>query len=154
MVSDMSELPEHNCDRRTVRGVLGSRGLRTALIGGSLVDVVMGAGLMICPQALLEVVGMPETLRNVPDFWPRYVGVFLLVLPWFYLLPALTPARYRQNIGGAVYGRTLGCLFYLWCFASTGASWTFLVLSAVNLLFAVYYAAALARLPRSTSTIV
>jgi hypothetical protein len=83
-------------------------------------------------------------------FWPRYAGVFLFVLPAFYLLAALDPNRYRGNINGAVFGRLLGFVFYLtyWMF---GADQRILYAALANLAFAAYYAIALFRLPLTTT---
>jgi hypothetical protein len=147
----MSSPHQRNLDRRVRRGLLDTGSLRVALIVGSLVDLIVGAGMMFWPTQFLELSSMPEVLRDAPDFWPRYVAIFLFVLPWFYLLPALDLARYRGNVAGAVYGRSLGFVFYAMCFALGGGGRVFVVLGVVNLLFAVYYGLALGRIPAPTS---
>lgn len=147
----MTGTPERNHDHGPMRVFLGSTGLRWALVAGSIVDVVMGTGMMIWPKKFLEFAGMPEVLRDAPEFWPRYVAVFLFVLPWFYVLPAFDLSRYRGNIKGAVWGRSLGFAFYLSYYTFCGADRVFLVLGFLNLLFAVYYGMALGRLSSPTT---
>lgn len=147
----MSVTNEPNQDGTLMRSVFGSSALRAALVAGSLLDIVMGTGLIIDSTWLLEFVKMPKGLNDPTEFWPHYVAVFLLVLPWFYLLAARDLARYRGNIWGAVYGRLLGFGFYAICFARRGREGVFLGLAVMNVLFAIYYWLALRRLPAPTS---
>src|SRR4051794_24781684 len=106
VVADMSGAQARKQSRQLISAAFGSSGLRIALVVGSIVDVVTGAGMMICPGQFLALVRMPPMLRAAPEFWPRYVAIFLFVLPWFYMVPALDPdlGRYRGNVLGAVYG--------------------------------------------------
>ena len=113
------------------------RALRISLIAGALVDLSGGIPLLVFPEATARWLG--EAVRFSLDFWPLYAGIFLFVLPIFYCITALDPARLLPNLLGAIAGRTLGALFYGYWYFFRGGSGVFLVLALMNLAFALYY---------------
>jgi hypothetical protein len=140
----MTGAAERNPDDGLKRGLFGSSGLRLALVLGSVLDFVVGLLMMASPETFLNLTHVSPDVGHVAVFWPRYVAVFLFVLPWFYMLPALEVSRYRGNIYGAVYGRFVGFVFYIVYYKRVvGVHPVFPAIGIVNLLFMVYYLLAL-----------
>src|SRR3954464_14037889 len=82
------------------------RALRVFLILGVLVDLTGAFAMRWLSRPLAEWLGVPVPIDN--DFWPRYSAVFLVVVPMFYFIAALDPARYLGNVAGAIVARFLG----------------------------------------------
>ena len=110
--------------------------LRFFLIAGAVVDLLGAIGFRFMPEQLASMMGVP--VPNT-DFWPRYSAVFLFVLPFFYLIAAVNPARYLANAAAAVLARFAGFVFYLAMFLKYDSRKAFLVLASMNLAFAVIY---------------
>ena len=127
------------------RGFFGTTSLRASLALGSVLDLGVGTWMMFRPEAFLALTAVPPELYDAMAFWVRYVAVFLFVLPPFYMLPVLDPG-YVGNVKGAVFGRSLGFMFYLMYCIFGGAHWAFLGVGVVNLALALHYAIALAHL--------
>jgi hypothetical protein len=114
------------------------RALRLFLLLGVLVDVTGAVAMRFLPRLLADWLGVPAPIDN--DFWPRYSAVFLVVVPMFYLIAALDPARYLGNVGGAIVARFLGFTFYMRYFLhQPDAPQAFLWLAIMNLLFVGVY---------------
>ena len=128
------------------RGLFGTTSLRASLALGSVLDLGVGTCMMFRPAAFLAFTAVPLELYDAMAFWVRYVAIFLFVLPAFYMLPVLDPFRYVGNVKGAVFGRSLGFMFYLMYCIFGGAHWVFLGVGFVNLALALYYAIALVHL--------
>lgn len=140
---DANGMSPHSSGAPT-RGLFGTTSLRASLALGILLDLGVGTCMMFRPAAFLALTAVPPELYDAMAFWVRYVAVFLFVLPAFYMLPVLDPFRYVGNVKGAVFGRSLGFMFYLMYCIFGGAHWVFLGVGFVNLALALYYAIALA----------
>jgi hypothetical protein len=136
--------------RPAMRGPFGTTALFWCLIAGAVVDVIGGLYLVLWTNNVLALTGVPEALYSQLAFWPRYVAVFLFVLPVFYSFAAFDPSRYVGNVWGAVFGRVLGASFYVMYWMVGGAAVLFLMAGLMNLAFALYYGLALARSYSST----
>ncbi len=119
------------------------RPMRIALVLGALVDMTGGLPLVFAPEATAQWLGTPVSATQ--HFWPYYSSVFLFVLPCFYLIGAVDPVRHIGIVIGGILGRLMGAAFYAAWFAFhlPERHWPLLVLSILNLLFALYTAGAL-----------
>jgi len=124
------------------------RQLRFGLVLGAMVDVFGGLPLMLAPAFMERFLRLPvpptQTHGNL-QFWPAYAAVFLFVLPVFYVLTAANPQRYLGNVVVSCFGRTMGALFYATYYFQFNGHFPFVILSALNLGFAIYYAWCLIR---------
>lgn len=126
------ELPDHDVVELPVRA------LRISLAVGIAVDLLGAVGMRLMPGEIAGMLGVPAPIDN--DFWPRYSAVFLVVVPIFYLIAALNPARYLANAAGAVAARLLGFIFYLTMFSRDDTRKAFLFLAIMNLALAATHA--------------
>lgn len=117
------------------------RGLRVALVLGAMADLSGALALLIFPAATARWLGIP--VDGLVRFWPMYASVFLFVLPVFYLLGAINPLRNIVIVVGAILGRLAGAAFYGVGAVLLSHHLLFAGLSAMNLVFALYYAGAL-----------
>ena len=113
------------------------RALRWSLILGALVDLSGAIPLLFAPTATARWLGVP--VEGTLDFWPTYASVFLFVLPLVYCFSAINPARTLAMIAVAILGRLMGAIVYGYWWIPLGRPTAFLMLSLMNVAFAVYY---------------
>lgn len=102
-----------------------------------------GAGLLVVPQVLTGLFGLPPP----QDFWPRVVGIALLVFALYYLLAARAEltAFYRFT----VIGRVFQFVLFLGLVFVGGSPLPLMLASAVELASGIWTYFALRSSPRT-----
>ena len=107
------------------------------MLAGALYDFAFALPIMLAPASLAASLGlaMPDQ-----EIYLRFIGVFLLGLPVFYLMPVLHPGRYFGNVVAAAFLRLMGGLFLVAAVFLFGQARPLLLLAAADLAFAgVHY---------------
>jgi hypothetical protein len=124
--------------------------IQYAFVAGGMVDIVGGLPLMLHSSWTARQLDFPVAAEL--RFWPRYAAIFLFVLPFFYFVTAINPERYLPNVGVSVWGRIVGCAFYLWYyvkFPDHRHRKLLLGMALMNAGFALYYGWYLSQVPWS-----
>jgi|SRR5688572_19799867 hypothetical protein len=118
-----------------------SRAART-IVGFGIYMALTGLTLVIAPNVLLELLGLPPTT----EAWLRILGMFMIIVAYYYYRTAVSEAT--EFFRATVHGRTTMALF-LTGLAVTGMTGSVLVLlGLVELAGAVATALALRSSPR------
>jgi hypothetical protein len=107
--------------------------LQRTLVAGAAYDIGFGLGILIMPNRLAGVLGLP---MPADELYLRFISVFLVGLALIYLLPVVDPDRFRPVIWVAVVVRTMGFLFMATAVAFYHRPAVFLLLAAGDLAFA------------------
>jgi len=114
--------------------------LQLSLVVGAVYDIGFGLGILLAPEPLAGVLGLPMPLDQL---YLRFLSVFLFGLAFYYLLPAVDPERFRPAVWVAVAVRTMGFLFMAGAWGIFQRPSVFLLLAAADLAFALAHAAGL-----------
>jgi len=125
-------------------GRAGSPGLgflAASFAAGAVYDAALGLVILASPPAVLAFFSIPPP----PDpMHFRFAALLLLVLPLFYILPAVDPARFAPVAAAGTGARTLGAAF-LFAHAAAGAPAAYVGFAAVDAAFALAHAWGLRR---------
>jgi len=114
--------------------------LQLPLVVGAAYDVGFGLGILLAPEALAGILGLP---MPQDQFYLRFLSVFLFGLALYYLLPAVDPERFRPVVWVAVVVRAMGFLFLAGAWGLFHRPGVFLLLGAADLAFVLAHGAGL-----------
>ena len=110
--------------------------VRCTMLAGAIYDALFAVPILVAPAWLsgLIAVSVPQE-----EIYLRFIGVFLLGLALFYLLPVIHAGRYLGNVAAAVAVRTAGGAFMLVAVLGFAQPRPFILLAAGDLFFAVLH---------------
>lgn len=98
----------------------------------SLYLLLAGTGLVVAPNAILELGGLPPT----DEIWIRLLGMLVFVLGAYYFMAAR--GGVKPFFRWTVYGRSAGCIAYLALVMIGIAPAVFILLALVDALGALW----------------
>jgi len=107
--------------------------VRITMLAGAVYDAAVAAAILAAPEALAGLLRLPMPAEQI---FLRFIGVFLLALALFYLLPVLHPGRYLGNVVVAAAARAMGGIFLVAAVAGFDQPRPYLLLGAIDLGFA------------------
>jgi len=106
--------------------------VRYTMLAGALYDLAVAVPLLAAPELLARILGTPMPAEEIHL---RFIGIFLIALAIFYLLPVIHPGRYLGNVAAAAAARTMGAVFLIAAVAGYGQPRAYLLLGAIDLAF-------------------
>ena len=110
--------------------------VRCTMLAGAVYDALFAVPILVAPAWLSGLIAVPLPREEI---YLRFVGVFLLGLALFYLLPVIHPGRYLGNVAAAAAVRAAGGAFMLVGVLGFAQPRPFLLLAAGDLFFAVLH---------------
>lgn len=104
--------------------------VRYTMLAGAIYDVAFAIPILLAPEWLSRIIALPMPEQEI---YLRFLGIFLLGLTLFYLMPVLHPGRYFGNVAAAAATRALGGLFMAVAVLRYGQPRPFLILAAGDL---------------------
>ncbi len=92
-----------------IRHLPPARAFRVVLWIGIAVNLLLSAGVIATPAAMLARFSLPPA---EPLMWPRFAALLLVLLSVFYMPAGIDPDRYRANAWMAVFARLVGVVFF------------------------------------------
>src|SRR5258706_3750887 len=86
------------------------RWFRRVMWLGILTNIALSVATMVAPARMLAMSDLPPAM---PDLWPRFAALLLILLSTFYMPAAIDPDRYRANAWFAVGSRLVGVIFFM-----------------------------------------
>lgn len=127
---------------RWTGGAANARALRflsMSFIVAAAYDVTVALLILFSPCAVFALLSIPPPPEPMHF---RFAALLLLVLPLFYLLPAIDPQRHAPVAAAAVGARLLGVVFLI-AHLLAGAPAAYAGFAAVDLAFAAAHACGL-----------
>ncbi len=107
------------------------------MAAGSLYDLAFAVVNLIIPALGSAVMSIPMPADEV---YLRFIGVFLVILALFYMLPVIHPDRYLGVVSVAIVGRAMGAVFLFVAVAGFGQPAPFIALGLGDLFFSLLHA--------------
>lgn len=106
--------------------------VRYTMLAGAVYDAAVAIAILAAPELLARILDLPMPAEQI---FLRFIGVFLLALALFYMLPVLHAGRYLGNVVVAAAARTMGGIFLIAAVAGFGEPRAYLLLGAIDLGF-------------------